>query len=101
LKIFIPAKMAGICKHSPPYSSTLPLSDVFSVGAMHELSKGQARIIALLSVAAGIPLAAAIQFSSKELTSYPIVREDSHFSPRVLIFLKNKSTRYLTASFGQ
>lgn len=30
---------------------------------MHGLSNGQARIVALLSVAAGIPLAAAIKFS--------------------------------------
>ena len=74
-----------------PYSSTLFQSGVFSVGAMHGLSSGQAHILALLSAAAGIPLAAAIQFSSKELTSYPIVREDSHFSPRVLIFLKTKA----------
>jgi len=30
---------------------------------MHGLSNGQARIVALLSVAAGIPLAAAMEFS--------------------------------------
>jgi hypothetical protein len=40
-----------------------PPFGVFSVDAMHELSNGQAHIVALLSVAAGIPLAAAVQFS--------------------------------------
>jgi len=53
----------GYVSTALPYSSTLPLNGVFSAGAMHGLSSGQAHIIALLSAAAGIPLAAAIQFS--------------------------------------
>jgi hypothetical protein len=46
-----------------PYSSTLFPSGVGSAYAVRELSKGQAHIVALLSVAAGISLVAVIQFS--------------------------------------
>ena len=70
-----------------PYSYTLFQSGVFSVGAMHGLSSGQAHILALLTAAAGIPLAAVIWFSRSKIsrsagikkgqevfTAYPIAR---------------------------
>jgi len=65
---------------------------------MHGLSSGQAHIIALLSAAAGIPLAAAIQFSRsatkkgrKDLTSHPIARRKICFSLVFCFFEKVKA----------
>jgi len=63
LNRFTPAMKQGYVTQPSPYSSTLFQSGVHSAGAMHGLSNGQACIITLLSVAAGIPLAAAMKFS--------------------------------------
>ncbi|HIR34720.1 MAG TPA: hypothetical protein IAC91_01315, partial [Candidatus Faecimorpha stercoravium] len=46
-----------------PYGSTLSQSGVVTAYAVHGLSNGCARIMAALSVAAGIPPAAAVKLS--------------------------------------
>jgi hypothetical protein len=87
LNLFTHAKKQGYVGTASPYSSTPFKGGVLSVCAMHELSKGQAHVVALLSPAAGIPLAATVKFSrsgnlwnrfvaikigQEDLTSHPV-----------------------------
>ena len=102
LNLFTPARTAGVCNAVSPYSSTLSLSGVLSACTMHGLSRGQDSCCNLLSIAAGIPLAAAIKFSRsgnllywfhgnkngwKDLTSHPIAQKGKYIFRRCIHFL--------------
>lgn len=67
LGFIYPCQKARVCNAAIPYSSTPFEGGVFSVCAMHGLSRGgQAHVVALLSPVAGIPLAAAVKFSRSD-----------------------------------
>ena len=55
-----------------PYGSTLSQSGVVTTYAVHRLSNGCARIMAALSVAAGIPPAAAVKLSRYRRATCPL-----------------------------